>query len=288
MAGTTFNDVVNAAPGEERESKIGELIALMDLSEKVGQMSGKLGLIDLAIMPFRYNHRPYPAGENERLGIPPVLFTDGPRGVTVGKNTCFPVSMMRGATWDPELEERVGDVMGVESRSQGANYNGGVCINLPRHPGWGRAQESFGEDPHLLGEMGSAMLRGMQRHVMACAKHFAVNSIEQARFFVDVQCTGRALHEIFLPHFKRCVDEGVASFMSAYNKMNGKFCGHNRDLLTGILKEQWGFDGFVVSDFLLGVRGPGAATFCWACGGRAPPLPGSTSRCHSPGASGKN
>jgi len=245
---------------EQIEEKAQALLAQMTLEEKVGQMSGDLPLIGGAIQMSRaYNEEPIPAGENLRLGIPGIRFSDGPRGVVMYHSTCFPVSMGRGASWDVGLEERIGEAIGVEARSQGANFFGGVCINLLRHPAWGRAQETYGEDPYHLGEMGAALVRGVQRHIMACAKHYACNSMENARFKVNVQVDERTLHEIYLPHFKRCVDEGVASVMSAYNKVNGEHCGHNHRLLTEILKEEWGFEGFVVSDFLWGVRETRAA-----------------------------
>ena len=139
-----------------------------------------------------------------------------------------PVSMARGATWAIALEERVGDAIGKELRAQGGNFFGGVCINLPRHPAWGRAQETYGEDPVVLGEMGAALARGVQKHDLACVMHFALNSMENSRFQVDVTISERALHEIYLPHFKRVVDKGnVASVMSAYNSMNGEWCGQN-------------------------------------------------------------
>jgi beta-glucosidase len=134
-----------------------------------------------------------------------------------------------------------------------------VCINVLRHPAWGRAQETYGEDPYHLGEMGAALVRGAQRHVMACAKHYAANSMENARFKVDVRMSERILREVYLPHFKRCVDEGVASIMSAYNQVNGEYCGHNAHLLRDILKGDWAFQGFVVSDFVWGIRGGKAA-----------------------------
>ncbi|MCX5991307.1 MAG: glycoside hydrolase family 3 C-terminal domain-containing protein [Chloroflexi bacterium] len=149
--------------------------------------------------------------------------------------------------------------MGVEAKSLGGNFMGSVCINLLRHPAWGRAQETYGEDPWHLGEMGAALVRGIQRHAMACVKHFAANSIESSRFHVDVRISERTLREIYLPHFKRCVDEGVASVMSAYNKVNGHYCGHNSHLLRDILKKEWGFDGLVMSDFVLGIRNGRAA-----------------------------
>jgi beta-glucosidase len=129
--------------------------------------------------------------------------------------------MARGATFDPALEERIGDAIGRELRAAGATFYGGVCVNLLRHPGWGRAQETYGEDPHHVGEMGAALTRGVQRHAMACVKHFACNSIENARFKLDVTIDERALHEVYLPHFARVVRDGVASVMSAYNALNG-------------------------------------------------------------------
>ncbi len=241
------------------ENQVTDLISKMSLDEKIEQMSGENNILDMLVIPFRYNLRTYNAGENKRLGIEAIRFTDGPYGISLNKSTCFPVSIARGAAWDVELEERVADAMGKEGRAQGANFFGGVCINLIRHPGWGRAQESFGEDPHLLGELGVAMVRGMQKHMMACAKHYACNSIEQARFKVNVLADERVLYEIYLPHFKKCVDAGVASIMSAYNKVNGFFCGHNKHLLRDILKDEWGFEGFVISDFMLGVRNSRAA-----------------------------
>jgi beta-glucosidase len=201
-----------------------------------------------------YADHPWPAGVISRLGIPGIRFVDGPRGVVLDGATTFPVAMARGAAWDVDLEERVGDVIGTELRAGGGNLFGGVCINLLRHPAWGRAQETYGEDPYLLGEMGAALTRGVQRHAMACAKHYALNSMENARFKVDVSISSRALHEIYLPHFKRVVDEGVAAVMSAYNSVNGEWAGQNKVLLTDILKTQWGFEGYVLTDFTFGMR----------------------------------
>jgi beta-glucosidase len=244
----------------EIDGKARALLAQLTLREKIKQMSGDIPFLTGGpAMARAYNTEPIPAGENLRLGIPGIRFSDGPRGVVMYHSTCFPVSMARGASWDVGLEQRIGDAIGVEARAQGANFFGGVCINLLRHPAWGRAQETYGEDPHHLGEMGAALVRGVQRHIMACVKHYACNSIERARFKVNVKADERTLHEVYLPHFKRCVEAGAASVMSAYNKLNGDYCGHNRRLLTGILKEEWGFEGFVVSDFIFGVRDGKAA-----------------------------
>jgi beta-glucosidase len=201
-----------------------------------------------------YHKSPFRAARVGRLGLPGVAFSDGPRGVVVDRATCFPVSMARGATWDLELEERIGEAIGTELRAVGADLYGGVCVNILRHPAWGRAQETYGEDPHHVGEMGAALTRGVQRHAMACVKHFACNSMENARFTVDITVDEAALHDVYLPHFKRVVDEGVAAVMSAYNSVDGEWCGENRVLLTDILRDEWGFEGFVISDWILGLR----------------------------------
>ena len=206
-----------------------------------------------------YHDAPFPAARLPRLGFPGFAFSDGPRGVVIGNATCFPVSMARGATWDPELEERIGEVIGAELRASGATLYGGVCVNLLRHPAWGRAQETYGEDPHHVGVMGAALTRGIQRHAMATVKHFAANSMENARFRVDVQVDDVALHEVYLPHFRRIVDEGVACVMSAYNQLNGAYCGDNRELLNDILREEWNFEGFVISDWIYGLRDAAAS-----------------------------
>lgn len=201
-----------------------------------------------------YHESPFFAARVPRVGLPGIAFSDGPRGVVIGNATCFPVSMARGATWDPDLEERVGDAIGRELRASGATLYGGVCVNLLRHPAWGRAQETYGEDPHHVGELGAALVRGVQRHAMATVKHFAVNSMENARFRVDVLVDDVALHEVYLPHFRRIVDEGAACVMSAYNQLNGTYCGDHHGLLTGILRNEWGFEGFVISDWIFGMR----------------------------------
>ncbi|MFA6449504.1 MAG: glycoside hydrolase family 3 C-terminal domain-containing protein [bacterium] len=250
-----FSDVVAEKDAVRREELIKKLVGRMTLDEKLFQMGGGARLKDL----ISYGSATFRAGGCKRLGIPALEFTDGPRGVVLNESTCFPVTMARGASWDAELEERVGAAIGQEARAQGANLTGAVCINLLRHPGWGRAQETYGEDTHHLGEMGSALTLGIQRHIMACVKHYAANSIENARFWVDAQADERTLREVYLPHFKKCIDAGAASVMGAYNRLNGTHCCHSRRLLTEILKEEWGFDGFVVSDWTFGLRSSDAA-----------------------------
>ena len=126
------------------------LVATMAKAEKLSMLDGDEPFWPgmRSILYDRYNRKPYTMGAVPRLKIPGIKFTDGPRGVVMHNSTCFPVAMARGATWDKELEKRIGDAIGKEGRAQGANYFAGICINLPRHPAWGRAQETYGEDPH--------------------------------------------------------------------------------------------------------------------------------------------
>ncbi len=245
--------------GADPAAEAADLVALMTPDELRWCLDGDLpfwaGLDDLG--KGGYHRRTFPAAEVDRLGIPGFHFSDGPRGVVIGPATCFPVSMARGATWDVDLEERIGDAIGRELRAVGADLYGGVCVNVLRHPAWGRAQETYGEDPFHIGELGAALTRGVQRHAMACVKHFALNSMENARFSVDVTVDEQALHEVFLPHFKRIVDEGVACVMSAYNAVNGEWCGQSPQLLTEVLRDEWGFTGMVISDWIFGLRDAG-------------------------------
>lgn len=234
------------------ESRIEEILTRMTLREKVGEMHGILGIH--ALFPFVYWMWPYRTRGNKRLGIPPFIFTDGPQGIVVGHSTCFPAAIARGATFNPELERRVGAAIGLEARSQGANACGAVCVNILRHPGWGRAQETYGADTCHLGAMGAALTAGLAENVMPVVKHFACNSIELSRFRVNVSIDERTLREIYLPHFRECIDAGAPIVMTAYNKVNGAYCGENARLVRDILKGEWGFDGFTISDWVFGCR----------------------------------
>lgn len=222
------------------------LVGQMTLEEKMTQMHGSQifaveGLFETPAI--------------DRLGIEGMKMVDGPRGVRAGNATAFPVGMARGATWDPELEERVGEAIGREAAAKGADVLLAPTMNVLRHPGWGRAQETYGEDTTHIGAMATAFVVGAQRHVMASAKHFAANSIEDTRFEVDVSMSERTLREQYLPHFRRVVQEAnVASVMSAYNSVNGAFCAENEHLLRDILKGDWGFEGFVESDWVFGTK----------------------------------
>lgn len=236
-------------------STTSHILHILDLTldECIRIISGSRGLH--AIFPWTYRLADYPTRGIKRLGIPPLRFTDGPKGVNLGRSTCFPVPLARGASWDAALEECIGSAMAKEASAQGANALGAACINIIRHPGWGRAQETYGADPVLLSAMGVALMKGIQsENVMAVIKHFACNSIENSRFKVSVEIDKQALHEIYLPHFKACAEAGAAGFMTAYNKINGQHCGQHHTLITKILREQWNFNGFVMSDFFLGIR----------------------------------
>lgn len=241
---------------EQVEEKAQDLLKQMTLKEKVWMLNGNWDIFG-NIEKYQNGYNPVPIETNgcPRLGISPIKFSDGPRGIVMGHSTCFPVSMARGASFDPDLERRIGDVIGKEARAQGANYFGGVCINLLRHPAWGRSQETYGEDPFLLGEMGKALTEGVQQHnVIACVKHYAVNNIENSRFWVNVKADERTMREVYLPHFKKSIDAGAASVMGAYNLFNDDHCCESRTLLTDILRDDWGFEGIAISDFVAGVR----------------------------------
>ena len=241
-----------------------ELVNLMTFEEKIDQMYGEKMYKSVPkffgsfILKEKFPH--IYVGRNDRLNIPPWVLSDGPRGARVlDKNisavTTFPVAMARAASWNTSLEYQVHDVISKEMRANKTNYAATPCINLLRHPGWGRAQETYGEDPWLLGEFGVAAVKGIERNnVMACPKHFALNSIENSRWVIDVSIDERTLREVYLPHFKKVIQKGKpASIMSAYNKVRGTYSGSNRELLTEILRNDWGFDGFISTDWMYGI-----------------------------------
>lgn len=230
-----------------------ELIAQMSLKEKVHMLSGHWNVLNGMLHGRVYNYDPIAGGGCRRLGVPSVLFSDGPRGVVMGHSTCFPTSNSRAAAFDTELEEQVGEAIAKECIAQGANYYAGVCINLLRHPSWGRAQESYGEDQFLVGKYGAALTRGVQKYgVIACPKHFCLNSVENLRFSVSANVDEETLHDVYLWHFNECFKAGAGSVMSAYNKVNGTYCGENHEVFAHL--KEMGFEGFSISDFIWGVH----------------------------------
>jgi beta-glucosidase len=243
---------------ENLEKQINALLSAMTLKEKIRMIHGRRffpQVMKNVLLHGSVFYTPFRGGGCKRLGIPEIKFTDGPRGVVCYRSTCLPAAMLRASTFDDGLEYRIGKMIAKEAAAAGANFFAGICINLVRNPRWGRCQETYGEDPCLLGKMGAALTRAVQEEgITACPKHFALNSIEDRRFYADARADERTLREVYLPHFRKCVNAGAMSIMSAYNKVNGEYCAENEPLLTGILRGEWGFEGFVMSDFMWGVH----------------------------------
>ncbi|MFE8916351.1 glycoside hydrolase family 3 C-terminal domain-containing protein [Streptomyces globisporus] len=200
----------------------------------------------------------------EEVGIPSLTLSDGPHGVRfqsgegdhLGINnstpaTCFPPATALASSWDPELVGRLGEALGREARSLGVDVLLGPGVNIKRSPLCGRNFEYFSEDPLLSGVLGAAHVRGVQSQgVGASVKHFAANNQETDRMRVSADVDERTLREIYLPAFERIVTEAApATVMCSYNKINGVYAAEHRRLLTEVLREEWGFDGLVVSDW---------------------------------------
>ncbi len=191
-------------------------------------------------------------------GVPQLKMSDGPNGVRGeghgGSGTpgvVVPAGITLGATWDPDLVAEIGSLIGTEALRKGAHIVLGPTVNLHRTPVGGRTFECYSEDPELTGTLAAAYVRGVQSHEVAVTvKHFVANDTEIERMTVDVDIDERTLRELYLRPFERTVKEaGAWGIMSAYNRLDGEFCAHNRRLLTDILRDEWGFDGFVVSDW---------------------------------------
>lgn len=188
-----------------------------------------------------------------RLGIPVFYLADGPNGVGNGAKgvTAFPAAINNASTWDTRLLRRYGAVLGAEHAGKGNDVALAPTMNILRVPGWGRAFETFSEDPELAGDIGASEIRGIQSQgVIADAKHFAANNQETDRVSVNAVVGERALREIYTRQFEKAVkDGGVRSVMCAYNQVNGAYACENKHLLGDILKRDFGFGGFVVSDW---------------------------------------
>lgn len=217
------------------ELRIDGLLKQMTLEEKIDLLGGT-----------GFETKPI-----DRLGIPPLNMCDGPLGVVRGQSTAFPSGILMGATWNPELIFKLGSALAEEVKAKGRHVILGPCVNIARLPMGGRNFESFGEDPYLTSSIAVDYIKGIQKeNVAATIKHFAVNNQEHERMFVDVQVDERALNEIYFPAFKAAVEEAnVLAVMSAYNKLNGHYCSENEYLLKRKLKDEWNFDGLVMSDW---------------------------------------
>ena len=234
----------------QMEKRIEKLIKKMTLEEKVGLLHG--------------NSKFYVAGV-ERLGIPEWSLSDGPHGVRAEINrhdwayagwtndsaSYFPTGTAFAAAWNPELAYRRGELLGEEARWRKKDVLLGPGVNIIRSPLCGRNFEYMSEDPYMNSVLAVAYIKGLQSRDVACSvKHFAVNNQETNRTTVDVECSERALREIYLPAFKAAVQEGGAlTVMAAYNKFRGEFCAENNYLVRKILRNEWGFDGVYVTDW---------------------------------------
>lgn len=249
----------NYTPGYAQDpavtTKVKSLLGTMSLAEKAQQMRGT----DTGQGGGQFNDI-FRTTDNAAKGIRGFLFRDGPRGVNLdaptpsgaahGKSTVFPVPIARGAAWDLDLEYRIGQAIGDEMVASGQTMMLAPTVNILRNPLWGRAQETYGEDPFQLGRFGSALVAGVQQYVPACAKHYAANNIEQGRASLNAMMDEQTLREMYARHFGMIIkDGGVACVMAAYNSVNGAKSTQNKHLLNDILRSDFGFKGFVLTDW---------------------------------------
>ena len=210
--------------------------------------------------------------DNTGKGIKGFLFRDGPRGVNLaaslasgkaGFSTAFPVAIARSAAFDMDLEHRIGAAIGDETLASGNTMILAPTVNILRHPAWGRAQETYGEDPYLLGRLGTAFVSGAQQYVPACVKHYAANNIENGRESANAMLDEQTLREVYARHFEMIIkDGGVACVMASYNQVNGQHSTQSKHLLADMLRGDFGFKGFTMSDWwaMPGGRDPTPAT----------------------------
>ncbi|WP_415380346.1 beta-glucosidase family protein [Halosimplex sp. TS25] len=195
----------------------------------------------------------------DRLGVPPLGLVDGPLGVRDREATAFPATLALGAAWDPGLARRAGRALAVETRTRGHDVVLAPGLNVVRVPTCGRNFEYLSEDPRLTATVGAAVVEGIEgAGVAATAKHFVANNQERRRDKIDAVVGERALREIYLPGFRAAVDAGASAVMTAYNRVNGPYMSEHRELIEGVLRDEWGFDGVVVSDWW-GTHDAGAA-----------------------------
>ncbi len=238
-----------------------QILRAMSLEEKIQQMSGPA---------FNPNNM-FDQEDNTRVDVPGFKYMDGPRGVRWYNSdygtTVFPVAAARAASFNPELERKIGKSMADEMRYLGRHILLAPTVNQVTHPRWGRAQETYGEDTFLLGTMGAAFVTGAQYdpkvadpddptraiedtyRVQACVKHMAANNIEDTRIYVNAVMDERTLREVYLPHFHKAVDAGVACVMTSYNRVNGSYAGYSKQIVRDILKTEWKYTGYVISDW---------------------------------------
>ena len=209
-------------------------------------------------------HKSWFTNKVSRVGLSPIMLTDGPHGLRkkqmddkqagLGQtepSTCFPAACTSGSTWNKDLLYKMGVAMGEECRYYDVNLILGPAVNIKRNPFCGRNFEYFSEDPHIAGQLGARLTRGIEdMGVGTSVKHFACNNNEANRYFGDSIVDERAYREIYLKAFEPIIKEGrPQTVMCAYNKVNGVYASENRRLLTEILRDDWGFEGLVMSDW---------------------------------------
>jgi beta-glucosidase len=247
-----------------RPKEVDDLLSQMSDDDKFMQMYGIETPPDRSSAVYRDIER----SENVTLKNNKILrgymYRDAGRGVNLaaGQNdrsalgsennfsTAFPCPSIRAASWDVALEMEVGAAIGEETMASKNTMLLAPCMNIIRHPYWGRTQETYSEDMYHTGRMASALTAGLQQHVLACAKHYAANNIENNRFNQVAVMDEQTLREVYTRHFEMVVqDGGVGAVMAAYNSINGKKCTQNKHLLTDILRTDYGFKGLVISDW---------------------------------------
>jgi len=227
----------------DAQARVESLIASMTLDEKLSMLHG-------ANDPAQYGQAGYVPGV-PRLNIPPLRLSDGPAGIRTGEPaTALPAPVAMAATFSPELAREFGRIVGRDARARHQNIVLGPMVNIVRVPQGGRNFETLGEDPLLAGRLAAAEIRGMQgQGLIATAKHYAFNNQENDRTTVSADVDEQTAREIELAGFEAAVGAGVGSVMCSYNKVNGTYAAENATLLTDILRRDWGFKGFVMSDW---------------------------------------
>jgi len=250
------------------ESRVEDLLGRMTLEEKIGQMcqytrypenyeelvrAGKVGSLFNVTGAEQTNNVQRIAVEQSRLGIPLIFGLD----VIHGYSTIYPIPLAIASSWDPEMAKKAASIAAAEAFSEGVCWTFAPMVDIARDPRWGRVAEGAGEDPYLGSAMARALVEGYQGEdladpdtIVACPKHYvAYGGAEGGRDYNTVEVSERTLRDVYLPPFKAAVEAGAGTLMSAFNDLNGVPASANRFTLTTILREEWGFEGFVVSDW---------------------------------------